>query len=1526
MIKNYALSIGKKAIFAIRLTSFAIMLLGLQAVAQNPVIDLGKSLNQVQVTEDNLQKTNVSYTFAAINAFGVETSKGTFNEISIPGTYFEGELGAPKLPASKHLIEIPFGADVSVKVLSFTVNEYKLSDFGINHKIMPMQPSIRKDQSVDDVPFEYQEKLYQKDAFISPEIASIEILGVLRSYRLARLTIAPVSYNPVKGVVRVYNDIEIEVSYKNSDRALTEFVKASTYSPYFEAVQNNIINNTTRNYPNNPDLTKYPIKYLIISDRMFEADLAPFIAWKTQKGFNVIVAYTDVIGTSYAQIQAYVHAQYNAGTPTNPAPSFILFVGDTPQVPAVNGSSSLKMTDLYYASVDGDMFPEMYYGRFSARNSAQLIPQIEKTLYYEKYLFSDPTYLTKKTLIAGVDGTWNPRVGQPTIKYATQNYYNAANGYSNVNSYLTSPYTGCYDPAKIAVGFINYTAHCAETVWGDPALSQANVNAFTNQDRYPLAIGNCCLAADFGYAECIGETWMRAPNKGSVAYIGSSPSSYWFEDFYWSVGAFPIVGTNDGYVPTVAQTTLGVYDAPFVSNYITTGASVLVGNLAVTTAKVQNYPTHSSPLYYWQAYNVLGDPSLVVYQKEGLTNTVSHMPIFPIGLNKYEVTASPGSYVGISKAGVLHGSALVGASGVVEITVAPVLSSGNVDIVVTKPQFKPYMVQVPAAALVGPYIVLDSYTINDAAGNNNGIADYGETIRLNVTLKNVGADPSAALTATISGTDQYVTLSSAAAQNFSAIAAGASATVNNAYTFNIANFVPDKHNAQFTLTVVSGTDSWVSTLRIEVKAPVLSISSDIVVVDNLTGNNNNGILDPGETANLRVKISNTGSSAVSNIVMGMVSADPLLIINTATVSHASLNNGANVELLFNVSASATSPIGYPVSLALSATAGPSNVYTAQKAATVVIGLIPEYLMANGTATTCIGKFYDSGGPSGNYGSNENFTFTFLPSTAGAMIRANFTMFDVENTYEKLFIYNGPNANAPQLPGSPFTGTVSPGQITALNASGALTFKFTSDASVVKAGWAADISCYTITAAPNCATNLSPANSAVAVGITSLLTWSAVDATSFDVYFGTNANPPLVTTVGVNQYAPVMAPNTTYYWKIIPKNSIGSATGCAIQSFTTGGAVYLMSNSTVTAADGMFYDSGGPTANYASNENFTMTFMPATAGTPLKFVFTAFDTEANYDKLFIYNGPDVNAPAFAGSPFSGLVSPGTITSTHASGAITFKFTSDASIVKAGWAASFSSGPPVNPLTLNPSATPAVICKGASTTLKANAAGGSGTYTYSWSPATGLSNPTIAQPIATPLVTTQYTVTVNDGTNSVSNYTTVIVLIPTPVNLGNDTTLCVWSSKVLDATVPNAVSYLWSPGGQTTPTITCVGSVMGLGVHNISVTVVNNLGCSVTSSVKITFDICSSINENGKDLLLSVHPNPAMNVLNVEIFGQAENVEYFFMNYQGKILYTSSKMNLTGKHSKQIDLTDFAKGIYYLRMNSGEKTSVKKVVIQ
>ena len=144
---------------------------------------------------------------------------------------------------------------------------------------------------------------------------------------------------------------------------------------------------------------------------------------------------------------------------------------------------------------------------------------------------------------------------------------------------------------------------------------------------------------------------------------------------------------------------------------------------------------------------------------------------------------------------------------------------------------------------------------------------------------------------------------------------------------------------------------------------------------------------------------------------------------------------------------------YDVALSVSKPGG-SDVMTKTGYISVVP---PEFNMQNGSITTCQGNFYDSGGASGSYTNNETLVETFYPSTSGAMIRFTFNTFSTELNYDYLYIYNGTSTSAPLI--GTYNGTTSPGTVTASNASGALTFRFTSDASVTATGWSASISCF-----------------------------------------------------------------------------------------------------------------------------------------------------------------------------------------------------------------------------------------------------------------------------------------------------------------------------------------------------------------------------------------------------------------------------------------------------------------------------------
>jgi gliding motility-associated-like protein len=82
------------------------------------------------------------------------------------------------------------------------------------------------------------------------------------------------------------------------------------------------------------------------------------------------------------------------------------------------------------------------------------------------------------------------------------------------------------------------------------------------------------------------------------------------------------------------------------------------------------------------------------------------------------------------------------------------------------------------------------------------------------------------------------------------------------------------------------------------------------------------------------------------------------------------------------------------------------------------------------------------------------------------------------------------------------------------------------------------------------------------------------------------------------------------------------------------------------------------------------------------------------------------------------------------------------------------------TANAGPTQYTICEGASQQLNGSANNGQQPYSYSWSPATGLSNPNVANPSASPTVTTVYTLTVTDDNNCTATDSITINVNPAP----------------------------------------------------------------------------------------------------------------------------------------------------------------------
>jgi hypothetical protein len=908
-------------------------------------IEVTSGENYFSVTNKSVTDFTFINSLSDVDAVVVKTENGEFVKLVIPSYDSDAASGDAELPVLKKLIRVPFGSEIIVKVLNKEEKIINLSDFGYNLDVFPNQPSVSKRDNAEDIPFYYNNQFYTINDFMGNNLVKTELLGKMRGQQLARLSVSPISYNPVTNQLKVVTKVEIKIIFKNVNISEDIENRKKYYSSEFESLFKRCVNHTP--IAEKDVITTYPVKYVIISDPMFQTVLEPFVDWKTKKGFLVVEEYTNnpLVGNTTASIHAFIKDMYDNATPQNPAPTYLLVVGDFGNVTSFSGTTGSHVSDMYYCEFDGggDFYPEMYYGRFSGISIEQVQNQVEKTLKYEQYLLSDFSYLEEVVLVAGVDGSFAPIHGNGQINYGTDNYFNIAHNLT-VHNYLYgsgTPITSDMSQASSSiisdvsngVGFANYTAHCGSSGWSDPSFEVSDVSGLQNYDQYGFMVGNCCLSNKFDDPVCFGESLLRAEDKGAVGYVGGSNNTYWDEDFWWAVGNTSNITAN----PSYAATGLAIYDSWIHENgeaqadwFFTQGQIIHSGNLAVTQAG-------GSEKYYWEIYHLMGDPSVMPYLGVPPVLSVTHAGATPIGTSSFTVTTEENAYVAISMNGVLLDAQLAGASGIVNLTFPTLSVIGNADIVVTKQFRQPYINILSVISSNAPFVIYNTHTINDPTGNNNLEVDYNELIELDVELNNVGSQPTQNVNVVISTSDMYVTLIDST-DFLATVNANNTINISSPFTFQVAAYVPDQHLVMFNLTITDNQgNSWNSNLSVTINAPVLT--DVLFTIDDATLGNGNGKLDAGETLDLIVDIENSGHADISNLnaVLGSLSSY-VTVNNPFGVAVSNLNSTQQQSTVFNITIDANTPMGTLAEFPFDLTDG---VYSHSNTFSGTIGVIDE---------------------------------------------------------------------------------------------------------------------------------------------------------------------------------------------------------------------------------------------------------------------------------------------------------------------------------------------------------------------------------------------------------------------------------------------------------------------------------------------------------------------------------------------------------------------------------------------------------
>jgi hypothetical protein len=378
-------------------------------------IDPGLTVNRADETG-----IAVSVELAGVVLDARDLRAGAFTSVTWPESAILGEIGQPALPVTRQLIVVPDGATVALDIQAGLPVRVDLAAAGYPGMVDPRQAPVPKIPGArKNAPFDFDAAAYGIDAPQPAQRARVTELGIVRGHRLALLEVCPVAYNPARGELVLWPQIEAAVTFQggrppsNAARPIPGLGEVLLNPPAM-AAQRDVGN------------------YLIVVPTTFESGITALVNSKTNRGFTVLTHVID-LGTSNTAIKSYLESLW--GTPDQP--DYILLVGDTNTIPAWTGQGTGSPdTDIQYACMDGpgDWYPDIPIGRFPVRSPEQLTDVITKTIFFEEGNYPDSEYLLRAVFMASQD---NYSVSEGTHNYVIDNYM-TPNGFTSDKLYCAT--------------------------------------------------------------------------------------------------------------------------------------------------------------------------------------------------------------------------------------------------------------------------------------------------------------------------------------------------------------------------------------------------------------------------------------------------------------------------------------------------------------------------------------------------------------------------------------------------------------------------------------------------------------------------------------------------------------------------------------------------------------------------------------------------------------------------------------------------------------------------------------------------------------------------------------------------------------------------------------------------------------------------------------------------------------------------------------------------------------------------------
>jgi len=851
----------------------------------------------------------------------------------IPGTRTIGHAGEPLLPVGAARILLPPGEEiVSVRVVPEAASQASA------HLPAPAQREYPLSFEGPIAPTQPKAAIYSSDALFPEQAGRLASVETYRGHRIAYVELFPLRARPASRQVEFVSALRVEITTASdedararsavtfrSDDATRNWLARHTDNPdmadrYAQAGASGLF--SRRNHTGGPGDSRTFVDpadtylHVIVTTQALVPACQPLVEDRTAKGLPSTIVEVDDIYASYTgrdnqeRIRNFILDAYQ-----NWESEYIFFMGDNNVIPdrdcycyVIDEGNPMETNnlccELYYGGLDGtwnddgddrwgeveeaDLAPDIHVGRVCADNGSEALNYVNKVLRYERqpvvneiesasfygeYLWEatyGDWYMEEIRLGAS---TWGYTTAGVPLDWTTTTFYEEFGSWSG-SQFISKMSSGCH--------MAHHLGHANETY--DVKVYVSDIPSFTADGlthTYNFGYSQGCYAGCFDESDCIHEEFVHA-EKGFVAWIGNT--RYGFGVHYTTNGSSQY------------------YHRQFVDALFAEGLNEL--GAANDDSRTDNVPYIAYESNRWVHYEVtaFGDPAMPLWTARPRTPQLDHAGVFVLGMTSYAVTVSTNSQPVAGarvclwdELGTCYGFGVTDATGDVTIAVTPGypgtmhLVVSDADLLVTETTFP----IVPN----GPYVVIDSHSIDDSIGGNaDGDCDAGETIELFVNLGNVWSAPIADVTATLTCASPEVTILDGSAA-YGTIPGGgvAGGQGGDHYTFHIAGNCPDQHALPFTLDIRdSGTGHWTGSFTYTADAPTLAIVA--LEIDDTAGGDGDGCLDPGESALVFVRLSNSGHRSATTVAGMLFSGGGGLVVTQAVGNAPEIPTGGAVTL------------------------------------------------------------------------------------------------------------------------------------------------------------------------------------------------------------------------------------------------------------------------------------------------------------------------------------------------------------------------------------------------------------------------------------------------------------------------------------------------------------------------------------------------------------------------------------------------------------------------------------------------------